>query len=396
MMDRYKTTNKIERTNSWIIALFLAESSVCMSLNAFVSIPYISVFLMIGLLLVVAITHNGRLRYDSYCLAIYVLFLFVLLISILFNGVKNVQEYCLYFIAFGITSLVLVSLKFSIELIFLDILKIYSIVILVYFLKFRVVFLGSSTYWSSQMGIAYAYVIPVLFGFSYIFLNKKYFSSNNKIYLILAVVNVVASCYIILFDCGTRGAFVSIVIGCGLIILGNANKNKARLLTILVIIIAIVLYFQFDKIIIWFADTFSNSNILAFRKYSQMLTRGFADNGRNLYYADAVNYFKSSPIVGNGVGYFENRHNGTYVHAIIYQILCEYGIIGMILGSLLLGKAVIALVKAHESIEKVFVIILLGIGVVLLFSSTYWLLPSFWFTFFILIIYIKKEKFNYD
>ena len=181
-----------------------------------------------------------------------------------------------------------------------------------------------------------------------------------------------------------------------MIVIGNTDKNKARILTILIIILGIIIYFQLENILIWFAETFSNSNIRAFRKYSQMLTRGLSDNGRNQYYMDAFNYFKSSPLIGKGVGYFENMHNGTYVHEIIYQILCEYGIIGIFSSALLVGESIIALVKSKASMEKLFIIILLGISVVLLFSSTYWLLPSFWFTLFFLIIFRKKEICNYD
>ena len=212
-MNRYKKKEQIERIDSWIVALFLAESSVCMSLSAFISIPYISVVLITGLLLVVVVTHRGRLKYDSGCVAIYILFFVILLISILFNGIKNVQKYFLYFIVFGITSVILVSIKFSLELVFLDIIKSYFVVILIYFLKSRALFLGSSTYWSSQMGVAYAYVIPILFGFAYVYLNKKQFVEKSKIYIILAIFDIVASCYIMFFDCGTRGAMISIVIG---------------------------------------------------------------------------------------------------------------------------------------------------------------------------------------
>lgn len=378
--------------NSWIVALFISESNICNSINAFIEIPYISVLFMLGLIAVVFVTYQGKLALYKINFYFYFFILFLLFISMVLNGYKYISEYLIYFLAFGTTSLILVSLDIRCDLVILDVLKTYLIILVIYFFRVRSRFLYSSEYWSSQMGIAYGYVIPVLFAFAYLFIIRKEDFKHKKRYNVIAVLEIVLSLFIILFDCGTRGALVSIILGCGLLIISSTKRHKTIFAIICAMIIIILVVMQMDQILSWIATTFYSSKIRALAKLSQFVREGQVDNGRNDLYSDAIKYFTISPIVGNGIGYFESRHNGSYVHEIVLEIMCEYGVLGLICIIVLFGKYFLQIIKTLNSEYKFFSIILLGISTMLLYSSSYWLLPSFWYTFFLILTYGQRRQ----
>lgn len=378
--------------NSWIVALFISESNICNSINAFIEIPYISVLFMLGLIAVVFVTYQGKLALYKINFYFYFFILFLLFISMVLNGYKYISEYLIYFLAFGTTSLILVSLDIRCDLVILDVLKTYLIILVIYFFRVRSRFLYSSEYWSSQMGIAYGYVIPVLFAFAYLFIIRKEDFKHKKRYNVIAVLEIVLSLFIILFDCGTRGALVSIILGCGLLIISSTKRHKTIFAIICAMIIIILVVMQMDQILSWIATTFYSSKIRALAKLSQFVREGQVDNGRNDLYSDAIKYFTISPIFGNGIGYFESRHDGGYVHEIILEIMCEYGVLGLICITVLFGKYFLQIIKTLNSKNKCFSIILLGISTILLYSSSYWLLPSFWYTFFLILTYGQRRQ----
>ena len=241
------------------------------------------------------------------------------------------------------------------------------------------------------MGVAYSFVMPTLFCFSYLFFRRKAFSEASKYLSLLAIVELAASVYIITFDCGTRGAIISIVIGCTLLLIGATDNFRTIVVIIFMMIAIIVIFYQMENILEWIEHTFLSSNVRSLRKYAQMLARGNADNGRNLYYREAWDYFRQRPTFGNGIGYFEKFHGGTYVHEIIFEVLCEYGIIGGIVLVVIFLHVAKQLICTKVNEEKLFAIILIGILSVLIYSSSYWMLPSFWFSLFFMLTYKKRR-----
>jgi hypothetical protein len=390
-LNQIVTMDKCEKIDSWVVALFLAESSICSSINTFISIPFISVIIMFVLLLIVMVSHKGRIRYNTDCVYMYLGISAILGISILINGREYVQQYIFYFATFGLTALVFVTLKINYKLVFINMIWIYLIVLIVYFIQGRKQLLESDNYWTIQMGIAYAYVIPVFFSFTYIILKNRFFKHFGQVYLWLAIFEVIASCYIVLFDCGTRGAVLTIILGCALIVLGTLEKGKKTILYILLIGIGGMIFSQLGNILKWIGTAFGNSDILSLRKFAQMIAEGNADNGRLPYYQDAIKFFLNSPVIGNGVGYFEKYHEGVYVHEVVLQVLCEYGVIGTSMVCCAFILFLKKLFSCSVSIEKLFMVILLCISLILFYSSTYWLLPSFWFMIFLEIMYIKRR-----
>lgn len=385
-----------KRLDSWIVAVFLAESNICTAINTFITIPYISVVLMLGLILTIVFSRGFKLSFNLKCAYMYLLIGGVLLVSMVFNGVNSIGKYLTYYFIFGFTALLIVSLKLDYKKVFLNIIKLYFVILLVYFIKQRESFLSSDKYWTLQMGIAYSMIIPFLFSFAFIIYNRKQFSEIKKFYFLIAVIEFVSSAYIILFDCATRGAIITLVIGIILILIGNFNKDKKLFLIICCVIVGIVVFIYKDSILAWMNSSFFYNDIPSLKKSDYLSIQGNTDNGRTDYYNDAIMYFYNSPIIGNGVGFFEKYHEGAYVHGIFLELLCEYGLLGMIVMIPLITRFGIRMVKTTGNIRKLFIIILIAISSVLLFSNSYWLLPSFWFILFVILSYKEKEYNFYD
>ena len=388
--------SKRERTDAWILALFLAESNVCSCIASFVLLPNMSVIFLGGLCLVLLVSHKGRISVDKKCCISFFAVTCLLIISTVKNGLSNTQEYIFYFVVFGGIALLLISNRVQYELVFLNILKLYIVIIAIYFIRQRKSFLSSQDYWSNQMGVAYGMVIPILFAFAFILFKKKLFFEYSKWYILAALLIIITGLYIILFDCGTRGAIVTCVLGCGLVFIASTEKEKTMLLFISVVLLGIFILLQMDNILGWAELAFSDSKILALRKLSQMISMDKVDNGRKILFDNAIEYFRSKPIFGNGIGYFEKRNNGIYVHEFFLELLCEYGAVGTFIFSVIVICFWLKVFTSRLHIEKIFATILIGISSTLLYSSSYWLLPSFWFSIFFVIKYRKKENINND
>jgi O-antigen ligase len=110
---------------------------------------------------------------------------------------------------------------------------------------------------------------------------------------------------------------------------------------------------------------------------------------------DAWEYFKQSPLFGNGVGYFEKFHSQSYVHEFFLEILCEYGIVGFIFVLGIMFRYTVRVYNDKLSEGKIFSLVLAGISfLLLLYSSSYWLMPQFWYFLFYMITYPKNKGGN--
>ncbi len=390
--------NPRERTrisNTWIVALFIAESNICSTIHLFIPIPYISVFMMFFLVFLALSLNKLQIRIISSNWLLMGFVLLLLIISILLNGTTYTLDYFSYFFVFGITSIILASLSLDYKCLVVCLVKIYIIVIVFYFLVQRSIFLYSPDYWSDQMGMAYGMVIPVLFSFAYIVNAKKLYQEYKKSYTYLASAELILAFYIIMFDCGTRGAILSAIIGCCFILLGRMKSKKAVILLAFGIILGIVVFANIDSILGWIRLTFAQSSIRALNKFSQMITIGGADNGRGAYFLDAIRMYSKSPVIGYGVGSFENLHDGAYVHEFFLELMVEYGGMGVIVFCVGLVKSIKRTIHSANNPEKVVLVVLIGMATMLLYSGSYWLLPSFWYTVLALKNYRKSISGGY-
>lgn len=373
---------KIKR-NSIAVSVYIYESIICQMIGGMINIPYISVLLMMGILIFILI-NNKKINLTSVksVMPVFFIIVCVLVISMMLNGIQNVGEYGVYFITFGITALILGVIQCDYYLIIVYSLRISVVYIIMYFTVLRYDLLNSNNYWSLQMGAAYAFLIPAVI--SLIVIMHRGAFNFLKRQIITAVIIFTMSSYIIMIDCGTRGAILALGIACVMIIISKLTSIKKIIFTIIVAIIAIYAIQNIELLIKTLYDVLSivGIRISALTKMVMWMNVGTSlDNGRVSRYEFAQLLFMKQAVFGYGVGYYEKIGDGGYVHNIIWQLLCEVGLVGT---SLLLFYAVRDIFacffsRKSKNKEDIFRSILFLITIpLLMFSSVHWMLPSFW------------------
>lgn len=379
--------NRTLNINSWLIALFISLTCIASMINSFISIPYISAILSFIIFCVGFFINKIRVSSSQFYA-----YIILLLILIFFNNIYDavlLSSYLLYYITFATTSLVLSSIPYNAIKTFINLWYIYIIYLIVFLFRIQYSLMNSDEYGLDQMGVAYSFV-PVVLISAANFIYKIVPIKSVKFFVINLVL-LFGSLYIILYMTITRGAILSLLIGLIILIYYKSNKVQRRF-------ILLIGSFSITSLVI-FLDVFLNnllnfsegSGIGALTKLATFADEGDISNGRNRLYSAAITMFKNRPLLGNGVGYYE-QVNDAYVHNIVLQILCEGGIIGSILFFIPIFR--IRFIKYYHDINlAVLHIILLSSTLsLLMFSSTHWLVPTFWLIYFMLI----SNKNNYN
>lgn len=395
-IKKREKVNKRLWKNSLLVAIFIFETLFCRIINIIISIPYISIWLMLILLFCMQLIDSKfRGLVLKKLILGYAIILIILGISVGINGINNVGNYLSYFLVFGTTGMLISALEVDYKRIIIYLLRFSVLYSLVYFVIERKSFISSENYWTDQMGMAYGVLIIAVTGMSALMFNDIFkFSLVEKI---MAWVSLIAGSFIIFFDCGTRGAMVTLIFAFVMLVIAKCSSIKKLILIMFILIIGLVFLLNMEAILVSIYNIFSDFGIdfPALTKMISMMQSGTADNGRDEIYMMGIEVFKTGPLIGRGVGYFESLSGGIYVHNIILELLCEIGIVGTIcVFALIMGNFVkIFLKKRIREQEIVFYIILFLVTVPLLcFSSSYWLLPSYWLYFGVIIRNLDVKK----
>lgn len=366
--------------NSLIIALFMSLTCWATVIGSVVSIPYISIVLSIFIVCFVLL-FNRNIIFDHSILLRYLVILLLLAASFILNNNQHTIKYLAHYIVFGSTAFILTNIKYDSKLIIRYSVYVYALYLFFFlFLVFpQAAYYDKYEYGSTQMGWAYSFVPGVLWGLCMFF--YKDFLLQNKKDLIIAIISLIGSCYVILFCTVTRGAILSVLSGIFFIALSRVPlKYRKIYLLLFIIIIICVGYYAYEVLN---SSAMSNvNNIGALQKMIALSNSGDISNGRLEFYRGAIDIIRNYPILGRGVGYFEGIY-GIYTHQLFLQLLCEMGIIGLILFTIPLYKLVAYFFSSVTTPDSILLIVLFSVTIVnLLFSSTYWLLPNFWFLYF--------------
>ncbi len=398
-MEYYDRKIKI---NSFLTASVITEGSICSISTVFVKIPMVSVLVMALLLLLTVSFNKKNLIITRKSVISFICFLFLLGISLFLNGVDEPGERLVYFLTFGTTAMFVVGAKQNTGLVLKYLLLIIAVDLIVYFLFKRDAFLSSTEFWSLQMGIAYGYV-PAIVASIIFLVNRSVFEKqkilgHHWIYQTIFFI-LISSSYVVFIDCGTRGAFVVVFVAILFIILRKMTR-RFRLVTLLGGVVLLFWLYQNSETIIGNSlDNFSDSEVKALVKLSQRSEMGDASNGRDDHYHMAFGMIKESPIVGYGVGYFENAAHGSYVHQFFLEVLLECGIVGLIIFLIPIIKYIRRVHSETDDIEYLYgLFILTCCFLPLMFTASFWLFPPFWYGFFYAINNgnIKKTQVRYN
>lgn len=378
------------KINSILVAIFLAETNICAIISNIVPIDNIAVILMAAIIMFsILINRNIKLKI-SFVMA-FAAILLSLCISIILNGTLYTTNYLLHFILFGLTAMILLSHELNYQIIMIYISAIYLIYTISYFVFDRNSFLSSPNYWEMQMGIAYAFVPIILISVA-ILLYWDLFK-ERKLFFWVIMFNLFLSIYVILFDCGTRGALITVVLGTVLFFLGKMSKKKMIFVLFICGVACVLVIYNIDSILEYLLSVEWINRIPSLSKFIRQFQYSDITSGRSELYASAWELIKLRPIIGYGVGYFELHNAGLYIHQLFIEIFFDFGLIGLIALCSILVKDVIAYFKSPLSYRKIFHAYLFSISIfVLLISNSFWLLPQFWLYFFFALQSKGKSK----
>ena len=378
--------------NSVLACLLVLQPTVCSIIDVFVNVNYLSLFLMAFIIFLSLYINGFKIKIKRECVLIYFVLLALLGVSCFFNYCDALVKYIEFYFVFGMTALLVAVHDINLDVFVKTAIIVYFIRITTYFLFSRNTLLFSVSYYSEQLGVAYS-LLPCVFICFVLLLYKN--TQIHLIYKIISILLLIATIYIFLFDTRTRGVFVWIPIGLIFIISTCSKKNKKLLIYISVLVLAILIISFWDSIWEYIANRFSNSNIRVINKMIRTMGSGDVTNGRATIYEDAIAIIKESPIFGSLVGYFEKKTGEIYTHNLFLQIGCEFGLFGIVLFVVFIIKYGISFVFGETSNEKVFMCFLFVSSILItMVSSSYWLLPQFWFYVFYIISNHRKERGN--
>ena len=369
-------------------AFVIAETNICAISSAFVTIPMVSVLLMGCVMLAGFLFNKNNLRIKTPSIVAFGLFVLLLLFSMILNGLRVPGERFLYLMTFGLAAMVVASTNHNIKQVLRYLIFIYAIHLVVYFLFQRNSFLDSEDFWTAQMGIAYGFVPATIICVIILLYRKEMvaegiFGKRRIIHYVFFIIVFLASGYVFMIDCATRGAIVVAVVGIFFIIYRMLSHKQKVVFSIAGVALVVFLFLNWNTILSSSLERFAEGNVKSLVKLSQMTESGDASNGREDHYKEAYQMIGDNPILGYGVGYFENHTKASYVHQLFLELMLECGFFGTLLFLIPIIKLIRRTRKEEDDIDYSFKILLLSCCFLpLMFSASFWLFPPFWYGYF--------------
>ena len=339
----------------------------------------ISVILMGITIAALLFVNRGLLsKIDKGLFASFALICLLLFFSILLNGIAVAGNRLLFFFTFGTSALLAINARFDKVRVFHYLIYIYLVHLFFYFLFQRSAIQSSDEYGPLQIGLVYSLLPGLNVAFACI-LFRDQFLSGKKFLMGLSIVYFVGCLYVILFDCYSRGGILSTIISLMFLSWGKMGKYFKVFLICAVGLLIALFIMNVDAAL----ESFSGSSVRALGKLAWMNEMGDVTNGRNDLYAAAVDLIKKNPVLGYGVGYFENANGLSYPHQFFLEIMCEFGLLGLFVFFLPIVKSfVLAFKEDHIILSRFRMVLLVSSFLPLMFSSSLWLFPPFWVAYF--------------
>lgn len=405
----------IKKINSLMLAILLTASfiaKVLASLNIISEgiVPFI--FLMSLLISYSSVLFLGfkKFKLNIYVISLIYIILFNFLLTILFYGSESYAvNYLIEFIAFGLIIFLITLIPYDYSRVIYFVMVIGNLVILnpIGFVDFITLEDISDRV---NMGASYAMLPTIVATIIYLF------SNINKAHKKIRWINLISYLsngylFLILLIEGTRGAVLSILMLFFLIIYIRMKSKVVKgvafispILWALYLGTIYIIILKIDAILLWINNRLLNMGIeiATITKTAYMFeNRGFAGvlNGRDIVYEKALDLFKQSPLIGNGIGSYADLNNGTYPHNLFLQLLVEGGLLFVIPFIAVVIMSLTILIKSWNintevNQYKYFILFLFIVCMPKLMLSSYlWREPSFWLLTFVVIS--KSTQMNY-
>ena len=264
------------------------------------------------------------------------------------------------------------------------------------------IFLLNVNFWNytpgRRMSVTY-YMLPLFIALIidiFFFDKGKKFTKRLRKYILYLIVFYVYINFYLVF--ASRGAWVAIFV-CLLLYLISKIKTRVKkiLFTIIGFSIIIILYMSMQNILMSINRLLNSMNIFSvtLERSIELFEEENVGNGRDGVYENAINGIKEHPLLGNGIGDFDNKYQ-TYPHNVILQAWYEGGIINMIIILIPIIYSIYLMTFSNKisDNDKYLLIFLFSISTVrLMISYEYWKDNYFWIYMYItLILWTGGEK----
>ena len=241
---------------------------------------------------------------------------------------------------------------------------------------------------SDNLGAAYNVLPSMMYIIYYAFIQKK-----TRYWFL------VGACFILIFSFGSRGPILCMIsfflIGL-YVVLMRARSGYYQVIYLLIACLIIgLLYTNILPNIIEKISAFFRDMGLSTRVFEYFLAGDIAnDSGRNELQQKVWQALLDKPIFGYGIMGDRVILNGTYVHNIILEVLCNFG---FVLGTGLLLALVILLIKAvnksQTTSELLFILMMISMVIIkLMLSGAYVVEQWFYFMLGLAVCYTRKMK----
>lgn len=234
---------------------------------------------------------------------------------------------------------------------------------------------GQELHFSYSLSFGYAIAFPTIV-FAYFFAKER-----KPIHLAVALVG-----FWCVLTQGNRGALLVLVIYAGLFVIsnivGSPNATK-KALKISGIIIALIIVAVFSDTILNYLYEALKSSGISSRNIEKLLNGSFADdNGRDLIWLTVWNAIRTGGIFGHGMlgdrPYVSPIHTAGYSHNLFLELLCSYGVIGVIIILIIAIDVIRMIFFCKDDDWRELYIILFSISCQLMLSMSFWYVWEFW------------------
>ena len=248
---------------------------------------------------------------------------------------------------------------------------------------------GQTVIRAYSLSFGYAMLFPTIV-FIYLYMKKK-----NCWNLILAIIGT-----LLILTNGSRGALLMPIVFVGIMVINGimySNNTKWKWLKIFSIVLVISIFVIYgNAIVLKLVDILQS---LGFESRTlEMIGKGeiSSDSGRSMIWEAVWKAIKDGGIFGYGA--FGDRpfvypiHYVGYSHNIFLELICSFGIIGVILSIILVVASLRMLLFCKDNKYKELFIIFFSISLQLLISMSLWYVWEFWAAIAIVYKYRLKEK----
>lgn len=235
--------------------------------------------------------------------------------------------------------------------------------------------------------MAYAYgicllVCTILFSF---------LQDRKPIDCVLAVIGIVS-----ITLCGTRGPIIGVL--CLLVLWAFLYQKEARLRVIAIIILTLVVILFYSGIVEGLAQSismkFESWGLPHFRIFDMLRRKKLSDDsGRAKIYEAIRQGIKERPLLGYGIGGDRRLTGHAYAHNFFLEFFCQYGLFfGTVFAAVILRYFLMSVFDENRTFASLALIFLTGCVSRLFVSSSYILLPEYFFLLGMILNRVKTEK----